>query len=81
MNTTNKWIILLLTAFTTGGGVTYISIQGGCKIGMAIFAGALTGASAVLHNLSPSANDTPLQSPADMQARHDVELTKLTQGK
>lgn len=69
MNTTNKWIILLLTAFTTGGGVTYISIQGGCKISMAIFAGALTGASAVLHNLSPSANDAPVIPPVDTRPK------------
>ena len=81
MNTTNKWIILLLTAFVAGGSVTMTTIQGGCSLGMAIFAGAITGATAILHNLAPSANDTPLQSPADMQARHDAELTKLTQGK
>jgi hypothetical protein len=42
---------------------------------MAIFAGAITGATAVLHNLAPSANE---QSPADIQVRYNAEANKLT---
>ena len=77
MNQTNKWVVLLLTAFTTGGGIAIGAIQGGCKLGMAIAIGAIAGASAILHNLSPSAND---QSPVDIQAQYNAELNKITQG-
>jgi len=79
MDQSNKWILLLLTAFTSGGSVTMMSIQGGCSLGMAIFAGAITGATAILHNLAPSANDVP-QAPVDIQARYNSEVNKLTQG-
>ena len=78
MNTTNKWIILLLTAFVAGGSVTMTTIQGGCSLGMAIFAGAITGATAILHNLAPSANDTPLPPLGDtIAAKYQAEQAKL----
>jgi len=69
---------LIIWAITAGG----IAITSGSKPWGVAAAVMLSLATNIYHALSASPNDAQaIQSPADMQARHDAELTKLTQGK
>jgi hypothetical protein len=51
------WILLVMLIISTGGGVTLTAIMGGSKLGLAILAGVITGASNVYHALAASPND------------------------
>jgi hypothetical protein len=55
---TKAWLIVITTALATGCAVTGGALAGGCKTSIAILTGVGAGASAVLHSLLQSPNQT-----------------------